>query len=74
MQVRAAEIPEWADEVLQYLKEGKLSKDKKKSRQVQMHSSWYTMIGNTFYRKGYTLPLFKCILKAEANYVLHEIH
>jgi len=68
-----SEFPEWAEEVIQYLKEGKLTEDKKKSQQVQMRSSRYTMIRNTLYRRGYRLPLLKCFLKANANYVLLEI-
>jgi hypothetical protein len=34
MQVQAGKIPEWADEVSRYLKEGKLLEDIKKSQQV----------------------------------------
>jgi hypothetical protein len=74
MQVQAAEFSQWVEEVIWYLKEGKLLKDKKKSREMRMHSSRYTLIGSTLYRRGYTLPLLKCIFKAEANYVLREIH
>jgi hypothetical protein len=71
---KSSEFLEWAEEVIQYLKEGKLPEDKKKSRQVQMRSSRYIMIGNTLYKRGYTLSLLKCILKADANYVLRDIH
>jgi hypothetical protein len=39
-----------------------------------MRSSRYTMIGNTLYRRGYTLPFLKCSSKAEVNYVLREIY
>jgi hypothetical protein len=70
MQVLVVEIPKWAYEVVRYLKDGKLPKDKKMYWQVRMRSSRYTMIGNMLYRKGYMLPLLKCISKAEANYVL----
>jgi hypothetical protein len=49
MQVQVAKTPGWAEEVVQYIKEGKFSKDKKKSRQEQMRSALYTLIGNTLY-------------------------
>jgi hypothetical protein len=49
MQVHDAEFPEWAEEVVWYLKEEKLLEDKKKSRQVRMRSARYTLIGNTLY-------------------------
>jgi len=63
--VHDAEFPEWAEEVVWYLKEEKLLEDKKKSRQVRMRSARYTLIGNTLYWRGYTLPLLKCISKAK---------
>lgn len=74
MQTQAAEAPEWVKEVIQYLKEGKLPKDKKKSQQVWMRSARYTLIEDTLYRQGYKLPLLKRISKFEAEYVLRKIH
>ncbi len=57
------EALEWAKEIIQYLKEGK-------SRHVRMRSTRYTLIGDTLFRRGYTLPLLKCISKFKAEYVL----
>jgi hypothetical protein len=39
-----------------------------------MRSARYTWTGNTFFKRGYTLPLLKCLTKAEAYYVMREIH
>ncbi len=50
MQIQVTEALEWVEEVIQYRKEGKLPKDKKKSRLVQMWYVRYTLIG------GHTLP------------------
>jgi hypothetical protein len=45
--VESSKYPEWAKEVIQYLKEGKLPKDKKQARLVRMQASRYTMFRNT---------------------------
>lgn len=39
-----------------------------------MQSAQYTLIGEVLYRRGYTLPLLKCLSAVEAEYVLKEIH
>ncbi|XP_059436532.1 uncharacterized protein LOC132169525 [Corylus avellana] len=57
-----------------YSEEGKLLDDKKKAQQIRMRSARYTRVGSTLYKRGYTLPLLKCITKAESEYVIREIH
>jgi hypothetical protein len=67
-------IPEWARHVIEYLKNGQLPNDKKEARKVRMQSVRYTLVGEILYRRGYTLPLLKCLSTTEAEYVLKEIH
>jgi ribonuclease HI len=66
--------PEWAKEIIQYLKDGNLPEDKKEARKVRMRAARYTLSGDTLYKRGYTLPLLKCLSKSEGEYVLREIH
>jgi hypothetical protein len=66
--------PEWATDVVQYLRNGSLPEDKLLSRKVKMHSAWYMLIRGVLYRRGYTEPLLKCLTNSEAEYVLKEIH
>jgi hypothetical protein len=68
------EIPEWARNVVEYLKNGQLPNDKKEARKIQMQSARYTLVDENLYRRGYTLPLLKCLSTTEAKYVLKEIH
>ncbi|XP_059439799.1 uncharacterized protein LOC132172333 [Corylus avellana] len=68
------EAPEWAIDIIRYLRDGGLPDDRQKARQIRMRSARYTWIDGTLYRRGYTLPLLKCITKAEADYVMREIH
>jgi hypothetical protein len=66
--------PEWAKNIVESLKEGKLLEDKKDARKTRMQTARYTLVGDVLYCRGYTLPLLKCLLKAKAEYVLREIH
>jgi hypothetical protein len=66
--------PEWASEVIKYLKKGELPNDKTQSRKVRLQSTRYTMIDGVLYRNGYTHPLLKCLSAPEAHYVSREIH
>lgn len=61
-------------EFINYLKEGKLPDDKNVARKLRMRSARYTLIENVLYKRGYTLPLLKCVSGREAEYVLQEIH
>jgi len=67
-------IPEWARYVTEYLKNGQLPNDKKEARKNRMQLAQYTLVGNILYRRGYSLPLLKCLSANEAKYVLKEIH
>ena len=60
--------------ITQYLKNGNLPEDKKEARKIKMRSARYTLSGDTLYKRGYTLPLLKCLSKTEGEYVLREIH
>ncbi|XP_062170503.1 uncharacterized protein LOC133876233 [Alnus glutinosa] len=66
--------PEWATDVIQYLRNGSLPEEKLRARKVKMHSARYVLIGGSLYRRGYTEPLLKCLTNSEAEYVLKEIH
>jgi hypothetical protein len=66
--------PEWATDVIQYLRHRSLPEDKLLSRKVKMHSARYVLIGGILYRRGYTEPLLKCLTNSESEYVLKEIH
>jgi hypothetical protein len=44
--------PEWATDVVQYLRDGSLPRDKLLSLKVKMHSARYVLIGGVLYRRG----------------------
>lgn len=54
-------VPEWATKIVQFLCQGKVPKNKKEAQRVRMQSAWYTIINDVLYKKGYAIPLHKCL-------------
>lgn len=44
------------------------------SSKIHVQAACYTLVDGILYRRGFTLPLLKCLSKDEAAYVLKEIH
>lgn len=72
--VEELECSEWRYNILQFLREGKLPSDNKLARKIHVQAARYTLVDGILYRRGFTLPLLKCLSKDEAAYVLKEIH
>jgi ribonuclease HI len=66
--------PEWATEIIQFLKNGLLPQDKVAARKVKIQARRFCLLGEVLYKRGYSEPLLKCLSKTEADYVLKEIH
>jgi hypothetical protein len=66
--------PEWAIEIIQFLRNGLLPEDKVAARKVKIQATRFCLLGEVLYKRGYSEPLLKCLSKTEADYVLREIH
>jgi hypothetical protein len=66
--------PEWATNVIQYLKNGLLPENKIVNRKVKLHATRYSLLGGIHCKRGYFEPLLKCLSKDEVEYVMKEIH
>jgi hypothetical protein len=53
--------PEWASDVIKYLKDRKLPGDKMYSHKVRVQSARYMIVDGVLYRRGYSHPLLKCL-------------
>jgi hypothetical protein len=73
MQVAEA-VPEWATEIVRYLRTSELPPAKEDAQRIVRHSARYVLVGGTLYRRVYSFPLLKCLPSEDANYVLKEVH
>jgi hypothetical protein len=67
-------IPPWVDELVSYLQKGDLPIDKKAAVKLKVKVAQFTLINNTLYKRGFMLPLLKCVSQEEGDYILREIH
>jgi hypothetical protein len=67
-------IPPWANELVSYLQKGDLPIDKKAAVKLKIKAAQFTLINNTLYKRGFMLPLLKCVSQEEGDYILCEIH
>ena len=68
------EVLDWTRELIDYLENGTLLLERKSTIQLRMKVGRFTMVNGTLYKRGFTLPLIKCVLVEEGNYIFREIH
>jgi hypothetical protein len=66
--------PLWANELIGYLQDGDLPIDKKAAVKLKIKAAQFTLINGTLYKRGFMLPLLKCVSQEEGDYILREIH
>ncbi|XP_077249343.1 uncharacterized protein LOC143888832 [Tasmannia lanceolata] len=62
----------WMDEIIEYLRNGKLPEAKKKAP-IQ-RAARFSLSDESLYKRSYTLPYLKCLRRGDAAYTLQETH
>ena len=65
---------DWIKEMVDFLQESILSKDKAKARKIRLKVARYTIVRGVLYRKSFSGPLLRCLTKDEATKVMNAIH
>jgi hypothetical protein len=58
-------IPLWAEELVGYLQKDILLNDKKAAVKLKAKAVQFTLVNGTLYKRGYMLPLLKCVSQEE---------
>ena len=64
----------WMTSILSFLQDGWLPQDVEEARKVRKRTARFTILNDTLYKRGFSMPYLKCIDKDEAEYILEEIH
>ena len=73
----------WMDPIWDYLVDGIFPSDPKKASKLRTRSTRFTINregggggggGGSFYKRGFSTPILKCVGKEDANYMLREVH
>ena len=66
--------PSWMDPIWDYLVDGTLPSDPKEASKLRVRSVRFTVHQGTLYKRGFSMPIVKCVGKEDANYILREVH
>ncbi|RDY12063.1 hypothetical protein CR513_03187, partial [Mucuna pruriens] len=64
----------WATPILRYIQDNKTPHDIKEARRIMREASKYVVVDRRLYRRGFALPLLRCIGEDETDYVIREVH
>ncbi|MCI28117.1 hypothetical protein A2U01_0049317, partial [Trifolium medium] len=60
--------------VFRYLNTGTLPDDQKEAAKVKRRACAYVILHGKLYRRGFSIPLLKCVDEGQVDYILNEIH
>ncbi|GJW19681.1 reverse transcriptase domain-containing protein [Tanacetum coccineum] len=64
----------WMTPIIKYLEEGIVPSDKNEARSLRAKISQYVIESGILFKKGYLVPMLRCVGPLQANYVIREIH
>ena len=60
--------------IISFLQDGHLPQDVEETRKVRKRATRFTVLNDTLYKRGFSMPYLKCVDEEEAKYILEEIH
>ena len=60
--------------IISFLQDGHFSQDIEEARKVKKRVARFTILNDTLYKRGFSMPYLKCVDEEEAKYILEEIH
>ena len=62
------------DPIRDYLVDGILPSYPKEASKLRTRSARFTIHRGTLYKRGFSIPILKCVGKKDSNYMLKEVH
>ncbi|GKA87439.1 reverse transcriptase domain-containing protein [Tanacetum coccineum] len=64
----------WMTPIIRFLAEGVWPEDKDEKRALRIKINQYVLEEGVLFKKGYLVPMLRCVGPLHANYVIREIH
>ncbi|GJS46031.1 reverse transcriptase domain-containing protein [Tanacetum coccineum] len=64
----------WMTPIIKYSEEGIVPLDKNEERSLRAKISQYAIESGVLFKKGYLVPMLRCVGPLQANYVIQKIH
>ena len=60
--------------IISFLQDGHLPQDVEEARKVRKGAARITILNDTLYKRGFSMPYLKCVDEEETKHILEEIH
>ena len=64
----------WMTPIISFLLDGHLPQDTDEARKIRKMAARFTILNDTLYKRGFSMPYLKCVDPNEAKYIIEEIH
>ena len=64
----------WMTLIISFLLDRHLPQDTDEARKIKKRAARFTILNDTLYKRGFSMPYLKCVDEDEAKYILEEIH
>ena len=64
----------WITPIISFLQDRRLPQDVEEAKKIKKRAAKFTILNDTLYKRGFSMPYLKCVDKDEAKYILKEIH
>ncbi|KAK6118110.1 hypothetical protein DH2020_048159 [Rehmannia glutinosa] len=64
----------WMTPIVQYLEKGVQPENKAEARTLRTQAARFTLVDGILYKRGYSVPLLRCLSEIDADYALREVH
>ncbi|GAU48061.1 hypothetical protein TSUD_404890 [Trifolium subterraneum] len=74
MHICAIDEQSWMSPVYNFLKSNALPVDAKEATKIRKRACSYVLLDDKLYRRGFSIPLLKCVEEARVEFILQKIH
>ncbi|GAU51226.1 hypothetical protein TSUD_136230 [Trifolium subterraneum] len=74
MHICAIDEQIWMSPVYNFLKSNTLPADAKEATKIRKRMCSYVLLDDKLYRRGFSIPLLKCVEETRVEFILQEIH
>ena len=67
-------VNSWMTPIIAFLQDGHLPQNTEEAKKVKKRAARFTILNDTLYKRGFSMPYLKCVDEKEAKYILVEIH
>ena len=67
-------VSSWMTPIMAFIQDGHLPQDATEAKKVRKRATRFTILNDTLYKRGFSMPYLKCVDEEEAKYILEEIH